>query len=304
MSVYLGIDGGQSSTTAVVMNDHRVVLGTGVAGPSDHVDEPPDSRRCADACEAAAARALENAGIATHDPIEAVVVGLSGYEGELHGVAPRFNSARVRFMHDAPVALAGAIEQRPAVVVIAGTGSVAYGERADGTSVRIGGYGYLFGDEGSSFALARAALTHAMAEDDRGVRTRIGEAATAFFDVPDVRALARAFYLRRIDRPGLATFARVVLDAARLGDPEANALVDDAAHALASLATIALERMDANNRSIPVAFIGGMMQNAALSERTRNHLALLAAHAVVVAPLHSPAIGAALLAVSGRAAEA
>ncbi|GAC1546917.1 MAG: N-acetylglucosamine kinase [Candidatus Velthaea sp.] len=302
MNLYIGIDGGQSSTTAIIMNDHRDVLGTGVAGPSDHVDEAPDSRRCADACEAAVARAREHAGIEPLAPIAAVVVGLSGYDGELHGVAPRFNSTRVRFVHDAPIALAGATEQRPAVVVIAGTGSVAYGELDEGTSVRVGGYGYLFGDEGSSFALARAALTHAMAQDDRGVRTEIGDAAIAFFDVPDMRALARAFYLRRIDRPALATFARVVLDGARLGDAEAHALVDDSAHALASLATIALERLGVTSRSVPVAFTGGMMANALLHERTREHLAMLAPNAVVIDPLHSPAIGAALLARSGAGA--
>lgn len=278
------------------MNSSRAILGRGTAGPSDHVDEPADSRRCADACELAAARALENAGLDSHSAFDAVVVGLSGYDGTLHGTAPTFRSAHVRFVHDAPIALAGAIESRPAIVVIAGTGSVAYGELADRTSVRVGGFGYLFGDDGSSFALARAALSHAMAIDDRGERSRIGEAATAFFDVPNLRALARAFYLREIDRPTLATFARVVFDAARLGDPEANALLDDAARALATLAARALERLHVASSMVPVAFIGGMVENPSLGERLRTHLSALAPRAVLAEPRESPAVGAALMA--------
>ena len=52
--------------------------------------------------------------------------------------------------------------------MIAGTGSAGYGERAGGSAVRIGGFGYLFGDEGSSFAIARAAIAEAMRASDRG----------------------------------------------------------------------------------------------------------------------------------------
>jgi len=297
--LFVGIDGGQSSTTAVVMNESGEVLGRGIAGPCDHVDEPQDSRRCADACETAAARALAAAALPESSDIEAVVVGLSGYDGEFYGVPPRFGNARVRYAHDAPIALAGAVERRPAVVVIAGTGSVAYAEDTAGYAVRIGGYGYLFGDEGSSFWLARAALSHAMDQADRGTTSRLGDAALAYFDRPDLRAIARAFYLKEIGRPELATFARVVLDAARLGDIEANALVDRAANAIATLAANAIERLGVSGVSVPVAFTGGLFANPDLCRRATEHLTSLAAHAHVVKPLHEPAIGAARMAMVG-----
>ncbi|MFN2460429.1 MAG: BadF/BadG/BcrA/BcrD ATPase family protein [Candidatus Velthaea sp.] len=293
-----GIDGGQSSTTAVVMNESAEIVGRGVAGPSDHVDEPADSRRCADACESAVARALADGGWDAGTRLDAVVAGLSGYDGRLHGAAPDFECARVRFVHDAPIALAGAIARRPAVVVIAGTGSVAYAEDAAGGSVRVGGYGYVFGDEGSSFALARAALAHAMALDDRGRRTGLGDAALAYFDRPTLRALARAFYIKEVDRPQLAAFARVVFDAARLGDAEADALVEDAARALASLAAIALERLGAGAAMVPVAFTGGMTANAHVRDRATAHVREIAPNAQVVEPAREPAAGAALLALA------
>jgi len=75
--------------------------------------------------------------------------------------------------------------------VIAGTGSVAYGESGVRDPIRVGGFGYLFGDEGSSYAIARTALAGAMRMTDRGVLTDLGSAALAFFDCSDLRALAR-----------------------------------------------------------------------------------------------------------------
>jgi N-acetylglucosamine kinase-like BadF-type ATPase len=281
------------------MNDAGEVLGRGVAGPCDHVDEPAGSRRCADACEAAVSTALSSAALPAHSAIDTVVIGLSGYDGSFHGVLPQFQTARVRVTHDAPIALAGAVERRPAVVVIAGTGSVAYAEDVTGRSLRVGGYGYLFGDEGSSFWLARSALTFAMDESDRGRSSSLGDAALAYFDRPDLRALARAFYLREIGRPQLATYARVVLDAARLGDGQAAALVDRAAVALATLAAIAIERLEIT-ASVPVAFIGGLFANADLTRKVSDALGALAASARVVQPLHEPAVGAARMALETR----
>jgi N-acetylglucosamine kinase-like BadF-type ATPase len=293
---FAGIDGGQSSTTAVVMSGAGDVLGRGVAGPCDHVDEAADSRRCAEACETAVARALAAAALPASSVLEAVVIGLSGYDGTFHGVPPRFGNARVHYAHDAPIALAAAVERRPAVVVIGGTGSVAYAEDSAGNAVRIGGYGYLFGDVGSSFWLARSALSRAMEQADRGVTIQLGEAALAYFDQPNLRALARAFYLREIGRPELAAFSRVVLDAARLGDPDAGALLDGAAAALATLAANAIDGLGIVTVGIPVAFVGGLFANAELYRRTAEQLGSLAANARIVKPQHEPAIGAARLA--------
>jgi N-acetylglucosamine kinase-like BadF-type ATPase len=225
------------------------------------------------------------------------VVGLSGYEGDWHGREPVFHSAAVRYKHDAVVALAGAIRERPAVVVIAGTGSIAYGESAQRVPVRAGGFGHLFGDEGSSFAIARTALAAAMRFSDRGVRTDLAAAALAYFDVPDLRALARAVALRQIGRPQLAGFARVVLDAARLGDPEAKAIADDAAAALTGLAQLVVEQLgEADLPPVPVAFVGGAMENANLRSEVERRILLATPLARVVEPRSEPVVGAALLA--------
>jgi N-acetylglucosamine kinase-like BadF-type ATPase len=291
-----GIDGGQSSTIAVLVDAAGVVVGRGTGGPSDHVGQAADSARAANACESAVRRALSAARLPAETPLAAVVIGLSGYEGSWHGRPPAFASERVRYVHDAPIALAGAIDRRPAGVVIAGTGSAGYGEDTSGRSVRAGGYGYLFGDGGSAFAIARAALAAAMIAADRGVTTDLASAALAFFDVSDLRAFVRAVSLQQIDRPQVAGFARVVLDAARLGDPEAQALVDEAAGALAGLAqTIAARLGTIAGGTIPVALVGGLGENPVIEAAVRARVGS-GSVATIVAPSHEPAIGAAFLA--------
>jgi len=293
-----GIDGGQSSTTAVVLDGEGVEVGRGMAGPSDHVDEPADSRRCADALESSLAAALAAAGLAPDTQLDAIVAGISGFEGVLHGVAPALPSANVRLMHDAPIALAGAIGRRPGIVVIAGTGSVAYGEDRAGASVRVGGWGYLFGDAGSSYVLARDALAYAMAESDRGVTSDLGVAACAFFDVPSLRALVHACTTHQIGRPQLAGFARVVVDAARLGKAEAATLVDRTASALAELAALAIARLELGNADVPVAFTGGLATAGDMPVRLAEKLAALAPNAQILEPRNDAAVGAALLALA------
>lgn len=290
-----GIDGGQSSTTAVIVREDGALVGRGTAGPAAHVDEQPGSTKFAQASRAALARAIEAAGLSPGSELEAVHIGLSGWDAHFDGAPPVLAARSVRIGHDAPIALAGAVQTRPAIVVIAGTGSVAFGEDGLGRAVRLGGWGYLFGDEGSAFAVARDALARAMAAEDRGAPSALGEAALAFFDRRDLRELATAAIQGRIGRAEVASFARVVHDAARLGDRDALQLVDAAAAALAALAASTLERLGSTG-VIAIALAGGAFANDAFFERTREQLGLLAPRALVIRPRYEPAIGAALLA--------
>ena len=296
MRYVAGIDAGQSSTQAVVIDERGAVVGRGAAGPADHVDEPPGSTKFADACREAVERALDVANLPRDTVLEAVHAGLSGYDERFDGAQPSLHAKLLRVEHDAPVALAAAVQSRPAIVVIAGTGSVAYGENVERACLRLGGWGYLFGDDGSAFAVARDALAFAMDEHDRGRTSALGDAALAFFDRRSLREIATLALQGRITRAQLATFARVVHDAARLGDPDAGRIVEQAAAALAELAAVMIERLGLAERPVPVGLVGGAFANDAFVERVRRLLGGLAPSANAVRARYDPAIGAALLA--------
>ena len=91
-------------------------------------------------------------GLPSESNFAAIVAGVSGYEGRVYGAPPEMPTRHFTLMHDAPVAHAGALAGMPGVVVIAGTGSVVYARDENGRSQTLGGWGFLFGDEGSAFS--------------------------------------------------------------------------------------------------------------------------------------------------------
>jgi len=159
--VVAGIDGGASSTTCVVIDSAGRVLGTGRGGPIDHLYKPSGRAQTRRALRDAlsSARGARKPRV----PLRAVVAGLTGVE-------PRSNESRtaarmireltrapvVHATWDAEIAYFGASVGRPGVMVIAGTGSVAYARNARGQTTRTGGYGYLIDDLGGGVKIGQA----------------------------------------------------------------------------------------------------------------------------------------------------
>jgi N-acetylglucosamine kinase-like BadF-type ATPase len=275
--LFAGIDGGQSGTTAAIGDGTRV-LARGASGPADEIGVTADSTRLRDALEDALAAAIAAADLPPDSRFDAIVAGVSGYEGHVYGLPPRLPAQRWVLMHDAPIAHAGALGGAPGVVVIAGTGSVAYTVAADGRTKTTGGWGYLFGDEGSAFWTVRKSIERAIAE---------GEARAAplleYFNVVGVRELVRAFYSGEISRRRLASFASVALRDEEVAGMSALALATLASHAV-------LER------PCSLAFVGGMLRDTSFLRRVHERTRALLPDCELVEPVADPAEGALILA--------
>ena len=289
MKTYVaGIDGGQSSTIAVVGDETGRIVGRGWSGGADEVGVGPNSTRMRDALQGALGGAMSTANLPEKTPFAAVVAGVSGYDGKLFGEKPAFDTPRFVLMHDAPIAHAGALAGKAGVVVIAGTGSVVYA--TDGTFGRTtGGWGYLFGDEGSAFWLAREALSELMRREDDGDASFAREAQTAcdFFAEASLRALARAVYGGAISRDRFASFAPVVLKTGRFGP-----IVERGVERLARLAAGAV----ASGAHPLFSCVGGLLGSVSYRKLVHERLAALCPQAQVVDPRYEPAVGALLLA--------
>jgi glucosamine kinase len=275
--LFAGIDGGQSGTTAAIGDGTRV-LARGTSGAADEIGVSEDSTRLRDALEGALAAALAAADLPPDSRFDAIVAGVSGYEGHVYGLPPRLPSQRWVLMHDAPIAHAGALGGAPGVVVIAGTGSVAYTVAPDGRTKTTGGWGYLFGDEGSAFWTVRTSIERAIAQ---------GEARAAplleYFNVVSIRELVRAFYSGEISRERLASFAPVALADEEVADISASELA-----ALAARAVL--------ERPCSVAFVGGMLRNTSFLQRVHERARALLPDCKFVEPVAGPAEGALILA--------
>jgi N-acetylglucosamine kinase-like BadF-type ATPase len=289
VKLFAGIDGGQSTTAAVIGDATGRILGRGKAGPADETGAGKASTQLRDALSGALEDARNNARLADSVRFEGVVAGISGYDGRVYGSQPSLPAARVRLLHDTPIAHAGAFEGQAGVIIIAGTGSVIHGRKDDGWSCTLGGWGFLFGDEGSAFAIARDALVGLMRAHDDGDRSleTVGAEACRFFEVGSLRELVHAFYKGGIARDRLASFAPVALryEAFR-------SLARRGADRLAALACV----MVSHGVPARVALIGGVFTDADLRERVRAGILYRIAEAEIVEPRYDPACGALLLA--------
>lgn len=307
MQIVLGVDGGQSHTEAVVADLHGRVLGRGHGGPSNHVEAPGGRERLHRAIVDSVGEALQHAALPSLDAVtfEAAHCAMTGEADFKHDIIGGLvRTTRLDVAHDTPAALAGATGGRPGIVIIAGTGSVAFGEAPDGRVARAGGLGYAFGDEGSGFGIARDALRAAMHALDRGERASpLTEQLALRFEVDDLRAMPMRFYNHKVSRDEVAAAARDVLEAADAGDPLAEDVVAAGAAALVDAVANVAGRL--GMPAADVRMVGGMFRHVPYRLRFERRLRQALPAARVSRPMLGPAEGAVLLALrlAGRAAD-
>ncbi len=174
---FLGVDGGQSSTTAIIGDENGRVVGIGTRRTVQSRGRSRKGRakfvaRLQSSLQAACAQAGLNAASVR---FTSACLGFSGGPADKESIlAEILASDRTLVTDDAFIALAGATAGEPGLVVIAGTGSIAFGRNAGGRTARAGGWGYIFGDEGGGFWIARQAIRAALRfEEGWGVPTSL-----------------------------------------------------------------------------------------------------------------------------------
>lgn len=287
---FLGVDGGQSSTTALIGDDTGRVIGAGRGGPCNHVRAPEGATKFRAAIGGCIGQACDDAGLARAE-FESACLGFSGGPADKHALVRELLVARtLTVTDDALVALVGACAGEPGLVAIAGTGSIAYGRNAIGRTARAGGWGYVFGDEGGAFDIVRQALRAALKfEEGWGPPTTLRAILLEAAGCTAANELMHAFYTADWPRSRVAALSKLVDRAALDGDDCAAAVMDQAAVSLASLARAVRTQLFAPTDNPCVAYIGGVFQSARLLDRFR-----AGTGGIVSAPVYGPAAGALL----------
>ncbi len=176
--------------------------------------------------------------------------------------------------NDAEPALVGALGDVEGFLLIAGTGSIAYGRTRDGRSVRAGGWGHFLGDEGSAFWIAfQAVIRGIRSSEGRDLPTGLLTAAVEHYGLADERAFI-PFTYATFSKARTASFAPVVAEYAERGDALAASIMDGAVTELAVLAGSVYLRLRDSVAKHRVALYGGLLDKnlrlrAAVSERIR-----------------------------------
>ncbi len=298
MRYVIGVDGGQTSTTAVVADETGCLLGIGQGGPANHIHEPGGVERVRravkDAVHGAVAMAdLENARIA------AACLGMTGGTERMEALcAPIVAAERLIFGKDTQIALYAVTFGRPGAVVIAGTGAAAHGVNAAGETAQAGGWGYLLGDEGSGYWIALRALNACCrAADGIAPPTQILPLLLQHLEAPDLRHVHRRVYSGAMARPDIAALAEIVGRAAAQGDPTACRLLRDAGKELALAVNVVLQKLGLEHGPVTVGTAGGVFRAGRFVLRTfREVVKRTAPDAVITTPRVPAAVGAALFA--------
>jgi len=169
--------------------------------------------------------------------------------------------ARVLVVNDALVALEAGAPDRPGVVVIAGTGSIAYGRNDRNEAARAGGWGYVLGDEGSGYWIGRAALRAVLHEADRrGPATQLTARLLEHYGVGRPQDLIHQVYAATLRPAAIAALAQSVMAAFTDGDQVAIGILRAAADQLESSALSVVRRLDLAGVEFPFVLSGGIFR--------------------------------------------
>ncbi|MCU0980045.1 MAG: N-acetylmuramic acid 6-phosphate etherase [Pirellulaceae bacterium] len=271
-NLVLGVDGGGTKTVAWLAStdgDELRIVGCGEAGSSN--PQAAGWATALDNVQCAIDRALLAADAGrTRVRNACLALAGAGRDSDRQRVedwARRSGFAeQVQVTHDALPVLAAGTPNGVGVALISGTGSLAFGRNAAGQTARAGGWGYLIGDEGSGYAVARQTLqAAARAWDGRGPQTALGERLLAELGLTQPSELVHAVYGRQQDRHWLAGLARVAIEAADAGDPIACRIIDEAAADLAAMCAAVAKQLGFSSGPTPLylALAGGLLVNAA-----------------------------------------
>jgi N-acetylglucosamine kinase-like BadF-type ATPase len=296
----LGIDAGGTKTVCQLANDCGQVLA--------------ETRRGGANLQASGELEVEKV---LHDVMEeaigardvvpaAICLGIAGVDRPddaqvVSGIMKRIGfKARILVVNDALVALEAGAPGEPGVVVIAGTGSIAYGRNSRNQAARSGGWGYVLGDEGSGYWIGRSALRAVLrAADRRGRETVLTELLLEHFHVARAQDLIHEVYHGTLRPTSIASLAQSVQTAFLAGDAVAIGILRAAANELESSALSVARRLDLVGTAYPFVLAGGMFRAVPwLHEELQRRLELASPGSRVTLLDVEPAAGAVRLALA------
>jgi N-acetylglucosamine kinase-like BadF-type ATPase len=233
--------------------------------------------------------------LADGQAFEGACFGFSGGAGDKQALLTEMFTIEHRTVtHDAMIALAGAHGGGPGLIVIAGTGSIAFGRNAEGKIARVGGWGYVYGDEGGGFDITRQALRAALRlEEGWGPPTELREKLLAATGAANANDLMHRFYTTAWPRPKIAALSKLVDEAAANGDVIARDILNGAAQQLAGIAVACRRLAVRTEQDAAVAPIGGVFKSARLRDDFISRVQAVPGM-TVCEPKYNPAAGALL----------
>ncbi len=301
----LGIDAGGSKTVAWLADEAGRVLGEGRRGGANihHAGELGTEKVLFEVIQEA---------VGGEAPLPSVVcVGMAGMDRADDREVVTAMLRRLGFrgqvlaVNDALVALVAGADTEPGIVLVAGTGSIAYGVGANGIAARAGGWGEVYGDEGSAFWVGRLALAAVVrASDRRGPQTALTPLVLRHAGAERIDGLVAQVYARPDRRQAIAAMAGLVARAEADGDAVAREILGAAADELTLAARSVVEQLGMRGERFRVVLSGGLYKMApVVAGMVAARLSEIAPRSVTGVLTDEPALGAVRLALRAAAGQ-
>jgi len=298
MRVYIGIDGGGTKTRSVMAAaDGTLLCDTITQGSNlNHYGWERFRQIMTELFSSLRGMLPPDASVG------AIYCGLAGvdrpkvWQNVYELILEQWPGAMVGLGHDAMPALMCASGKLEGVVLIGGTGAFAFGINEAGKQGRVGGWGYLLGDEGSGYDIGRRALQSVMrCYDYRGPDTLLVKKVLGKYNIPSLDELIPIVYHKDFTRNTIAEVARLVFEAFDEGDEISRQLLTQAADELYGLVDVLLKRLRfSEGQRITVVLTGGLFhEGSPLTGMIRGRLR---DRAEVIKIAHPPVVGSVLLA--------
>jgi N-acetylglucosamine kinase-like BadF-type ATPase len=294
----LGIDAGGSKTVALLADGDGRVVGEGRAGGANL--QSHGELEVEKVLHAVIDQAI---GSQPRTPV-AVCLGLAGVDREddhrvISEIMRRLGfRSRTLIVNDALIALVAGAVEGAGVVLVSGTGSIAYGVSARGVAARAGGWGHVLADEGSGYWIGRRALEAVMRQyDSRGPRTRLTPLVLRHFGLTRPEGLVSQIYQGGVRRQTVAALGEAVEHARADGDPVAEGILREGSAELVLSAVTVVKALGMADERFPVFLSGGMFRMSPwLAADVTSNLQAQVPGATVGALTVEPAVGAVRLA--------
>lgn len=293
----VGVDVGGTKTRVCILDERARLLGAGLGGPGNPNFSPPEVVR--DSLFDAATSALRDSGVAA----ERLDLGAVGGPCPPEHFEPALRAAlgenlRLFRAGEGPITLAAGSRDEHGLVVVAGTGSLAWGRNRRGETHFASGWGSLLGDEGSGYDIAVQGLRAACrAADGRGQSTPLLGRYLAEFGVDDLRRIVSRVYGGGLDRRGIAATCPIVFEAARAGDAVSRRILGRAGSELALGALTCIRVLGMERDEFDLVASGGVLTSEDfVLPRIRALVGRGCPGARLRRPRYEPAVGAALVA--------
>jgi N-acetylglucosamine kinase-like BadF-type ATPase len=262
MPLYLGIDAGGTKTDCAVSNGAELLgQATGASCKLARVGK----ERGRENLQSVIRQATQAAGVEA-STIQHVCIGMSGaslaeaVQWAQQTIRELIPDSTIYVAGDHVIAHRAAFGTSPGVLVISGTGSIAFGRNQSGETARAGGWGPNVSDEGSAFWVGREAVTAALHAFDFGNANGLLATIAECWKVAPEEVIRMA----NASEPRFPELAGPVVNAAEQGDDTARAIMERAGHALAGLASAVIKRLWPSGGVVPVALAGGVLQGSPL----------------------------------------